>query len=66
MACFRLPYPRWGHTDLSVTVDGCQMFYADSGAVKDSEQARTVQVGSRDVSGIRFRLPKDPAALCAP
>ena len=63
---FSFAVPEVGPYRLSVTIDGCQIFYADAGAVNDSEQALTVQIGSRDVSGIRFRLPEDPAPLCDP
>lgn len=65
---FSFAVPEAGVYRLSVSVDGCQVFYAGAsgGGVIDSEQARTIQLGSRDVSGIRFRLPEDPAALCDP
>ncbi|MYJ58713.1 MAG: carboxypeptidase regulatory-like domain-containing protein [Chloroflexi bacterium] len=62
---FSFAVPAAGSYRLSVTVDGCQLFYAAVGGVTDSDNARVVQVGSRDVSGIRFHLPDDSAALCS-
>ena len=62
---FSFAVPAAGSYRLSVTVDGCQLFYAAVGGVTDSDNARVVQVGSSDVSGIRFHLPDDSAALCS-
>ena len=61
---FSLLIPDRGTYALYVWIDGCAMYRAGNRATRYWNTASKQQIASRDVTGIEFRLPEDPANLC--
>lgn len=59
---FAVPGP--GVYDMSVTVDGCEIYYAGNGKSGAKSERRSFTITSSDITGIEFRLPQDPASVC--
>lgn len=51
---------RPGPFQLSVYLGGCRLYWNANGPTANAEQAADIQVLSRDVSGLRFQVLKDP------
>lgn len=62
---FSFAVPGDGPYRLAVWVDGCTIYRGADGPTSEWQRAREVDVRNRDVSGIVFRLPEDPASFCS-
>ena len=49
---------------LEYEVGPCRVWYSESGATTDWQQATPITVADSDVTGIVFRVPQNPADLC--
>jgi len=59
---FAVPGP--GVYDMSVTVDGCEIYYAGNGKTGAKSERRSFNITRSDITGIEFRRPEDPASIC--
>ncbi len=57
---FSFTVPAAGSYQLSVTIDGCRVFYAGDGASGSEAQASTLNLNGSSITNIRFVLPENP------
>ena len=54
---FAITVPESGEYRLSISIDGCSVYYARGRATSSGEAATLIRVSEADVTGLRFQLP---------
>lgn len=61
---FSILIPARGTYAIGMWIDGCWLYRAGNGITRNWHVASKHQITNRDVTGIEFRLPEDPASVC--
>lgn len=61
---FSLLMPARGSYTVAAWIEGCWLYRAGKSVTRSWNVASKHQISNRDVTGIEFRLPEDPASVC--